>query len=160
MTQPPPGSLGLQPELSAIITMFLDHNPEASLGGDTSSPVIDRPWGDPSLAIRLPWDVALISESLRDALTNLYLPQRFSAVYHVDTRDLEFIYNKVSPDNPYRSRSFAFAFRSQNYSCAFADASQRLLALAEAIFPTNAMPYTYGRCGRTDLVLDQERRMG
>ncbi len=49
---------------------------------------IKRPWGEDGIAIYLPDNL----DAIADALNNLYLPDRFTAIWHKDSKDFEVIW--------------------------------------------------------------------
>jgi hypothetical protein len=60
--------------------------------GETT-PVIQRPWGDRSMSL-------LVSEDdtpLITTLNNVYLPSRYSAIWHKDTKDFEVLWTAFKP---------------------------------------------------------------
>lgn len=89
---------------------------------------IARPWGDAGLELLI--DAA--DEPVLDALNSVYLPPSLAAVWHKDSRDLEFFLEAVETDQGLESRKFKLDFRGRTYSCEFADSSERLLQIAEA----------------------------
>src|SRR4051794_35562915 len=73
-----------------------------------------------------------------DMLNNVYLPERFTAIWHRDTELLEIIFT-ADPLPPIWSdlsnRAFEFTHRNVKYLCSFREASDRLRQIA-----TRAMP--------------------
>jgi hypothetical protein len=99
---------------------------------------VTTPWGDPSL--RIP--VRDSSEPLIAALNAVFLPPRLSALWHIDSKDLEFIYTPLPVEPEVRERSFSFRFQDRLYRCEFGDASSRLLSIASAAEPTRPGTHT------------------
>lgn len=111
---------------------FILNNPEAEYRGDGGTRRICRPWGDPTLELRIPEDNP---DPLIDALNAVYLPPRFTAVWHRDSRDLELIYTAHPVEQEVRSRSFVLRFGDREFRCEFGSASERLCTLAAAAIP-------------------------
>ena len=102
--------------------------------------------GDDSLEIYLVRDLDVLIETLN----NLILPERLTAVWHLDDQALEIIYT-VFPVTPEESaRSFTFTHKDNAYRCEFRDSSKRVLMIAESAFPAgpsstdfrNLMPFS------------------
>ena len=75
------------------LAKFLEKNPAASISTMDIPKVgkihkIERPWGDPTMELLLPNDPAGTIEILNE----LYLPERLSALWHVDSNDIEVIW--------------------------------------------------------------------
>lgn len=95
---------------------------------------IEDPWNDPTLTISLGFDFL----GIVDVLNNVVLPERLSALWHQDTKDLEVIWTayELSDDQKEISgRKFDFIFNRKTYICEFGPASERLLKLAECSYP-------------------------
>lgn len=76
----------------APLAEYFAHHPKSKLeqlefDGECHS-VVTLPWEDTSLALYLPEDDGA---ALFEALNNVVLPARLSAVYHLDAHDLEII---------------------------------------------------------------------
>ncbi len=110
---------------------FAALNPESTIETEEDAVVISKPWGDDTLTIR----VSKGATALAEALNRLRLPPRFSAIWHTDSKDIEFIFAPLSVTNPLRNRKFTFAFGGKRYLCEFADASDVLIPLANAARP-------------------------
>lgn len=118
-------------ELRGSLAEFFLGNPNSVYQATDDGGVIERPWSDDTLQI----SVKDGDQELIQSLNSVYLPPRFTAIWHKDTKDIEFIWTITSPDNPYLSRSFEFRFQDRTYRCEFGDTSTRLLALANAAMP-------------------------
>lgn len=115
--------------LAESLAPFLSANPEATYQWGEPQSTIGRPWGDASIKLMVdPSGTALI-----DALNNVRLPPRFSAIWHRNTKRLEFIYTILPETHILRSRSFDFAFNGSVFKCRFGDASAELRAIACAV---------------------------
>lgn len=128
-------SNALAQDLAARLAPFLATHPNSrvgqlpipTLGSAVPQLGVLSPWGDDSLAIRVPPGQ---SEELIEALNNLYLPERFTAIWHKDTGAFEIIYSLLPREDETASRAFLFRHRGHDYDCQFADSSERLLLLA------------------------------
>lgn len=100
-------------------------NPESALTNDDGHVIIDNPWGDETISI----NVSAKATALMKALNSLRLPPRFSAIWHLDTKDIEFIYAPIHETSHERQRSFEFRWKGKVYVCEFSDSSNRLTLL-------------------------------
>src|SRR4051795_663839 len=81
-------------QLNTIFSSFLAANPLSKIKRiaidreGTKQAVIEKPWGDASVAFDVPEDPTALSAILND----LRLPSRFSAIWHQDTKDFEVIW--------------------------------------------------------------------
>lgn len=91
-------------------------------------PRIVNPWNDDSLVILLEPDS---DQALINALNNLVLPPRFTAIYHIDTNTMEFIYTIEDKEAPCFYRQFDFVLEGKSYLCRFAKSSERLLLISK-----------------------------
>lgn len=115
------------------VGVFLRNNPSSQRAqeyNDTENEYIEisNPWGDESLSIIIPQNDA----GFDDVLNNIYLPERLSAIWHIDTKRLEIIYTVLPKNNTSDSkdRQFEITHRGLKISCKFAESSGRLLSLA------------------------------
>ncbi len=122
-TQPDPVLVALKP--------FLERNPECEYRKRPRGHLIVRPWGDPTLELRVPDDRA----DIIDALNTIRLTPRFSALWHIDTHDLEVIWTPFRVDPAIRARAFDFGLADHLYRCEFGDSSQRLALVGEVARP-------------------------
>ncbi len=109
------------------LKLFLELNPITEIEEIEHKIRVIKPWGDSSLLLGIKNE----NDSIIDALNNIILPNVFSALYHTDTKDLEFIYT------PYRNtdtenRKFEFTYTEKTYTCEFAPPSDRLLLITKA----------------------------
>ncbi len=93
--------------------------------------VIEKPWNDETLEFVIPTK----ADKLSSILNTLYLPPRFSALYHKTNKSLEFIYTSFPIREELKKRSFNFNFEGRNYKCEFNKSSQELLDLADVFQP-------------------------
>ena len=128
--------------LESDLQPFLLANPEASMGeGTQGQALIETPWSDDTLELVVNAEDAQLIE----ALNMVRLPPRFSALWHKDTSDMEFIWTVARPKNRFLGRQFEFRFAGASYNCEFADSSARLLALAKSARPAGPMSSTIHR---------------
>jgi hypothetical protein len=119
-------------EIQDRLKPFFAANPAASLGegqGEAGRTVaIRNPWGDSSVMILVPDDLA----SLADALNFVYLPERLTALYHMDTHELEIIYTAFALNEQagVKGRSFKFHHEGKEWACEYARSSERLLSIS------------------------------
>lgn len=120
-------------EAKKLLAKYIENNPHSKIEESTPddvSPYIKLPWGDPSIEIRIPPDHA----PLITALESVILPERFSALWHVDTKSFEIIYTAYPLLGALKDvigRKFSFMFGDKEYQCEFSKPSDRLLAIAE-----------------------------
>jgi hypothetical protein len=114
------------------LATFFEANTDAQWAVEDGHRKIKRPWGDPTFEIQIPDENPT---ELIGALNSVYLPPRFTALWHVDLKDLEFIWTAFPTDMHLRNRAFKFHFGDREYSCDWADASDRLLTIARASNP-------------------------
>lgn len=117
---------------------FLDAHPYSTvdeIGSEEGKQLgIKKPWGDDALVIFLPNDL----DAIADALNNLYLPERFTAIWHRDTKELEVIWQAFPLPPAFekvKNRRFQFNLGSVEYDCQFDRSSDRLLLIAEYAMP-------------------------
>lgn len=112
------------------IQMFLTNNPASSIEEIAGIGLcVKNPWGDPSIALKVPENPGLLYE----ALNNLYLPDQYSLIYHLDTSEIEVIFTslKLSPVyDELKARKFDFIFEGVTYPCLYGPSSTRLLEIA------------------------------
>jgi hypothetical protein len=107
---------------------FLKHNPYSQIQKKGERYHVVDPWGDESLSFVIEPDSRV---DLIAALNNLVLPPRFTALYHLDSNAMEYIYTFLDRNSPYISRVFEFTIDGQTYHCQFGRASERLLLLSK-----------------------------
>ncbi|CAN7290206.1 hypothetical protein [Mesorhizobium sp. LjNodule214] len=125
---------------------FLDNNPKSevkkiSLAGEDILAVVN-PWGDAALVVELDND----AEQIVSALNNLIFPERLSAIFHVDSRELEVLWTAyaLSPNNQQVfGRSFEFAYNNKTYNCEFKKASNSLMLLSGVLKPIGPSDNSY-----------------
>ena len=103
------------------LATFAERNPEAQVTEDGSALVIEKPWGDETLSIRVPKEAS----ALVDALNVVRLPPRLTAIWHLDTNDLEFIFGPLPSENVLRQRRFNFSYKGRQYGCEYSDTSDQ-----------------------------------
>ena len=110
---------------------FFKHNPHSKVrkirkGGKFY--YITNPWNDKSVAFILK---GRTQSDLIAALNNIILPPRFTALYHLDSNTMEYIYTLLDEDDPCYRRQFDFTIDGKAYSCKFRNATDRLLILSK-----------------------------
>jgi len=93
-----------------------------------------RPWDDDSFSLTLTKN----REAIIAALNAVRLPQRLSALWHSDTKDLEIIwsaYNLGPGQAEIAGRTFEFRYAGATHQCEFGTSSDRLMAIAKNIAP-------------------------
>jgi len=105
---------------------FLTNNPYSDVELVDKFLVVSKPWNDESLILGWTREKGKL---FIDTLNNLILPPRFSAIYHIDTNTMEYIYTRLKPDDPILSRQFIFNLDDKQYLCKFDRASERLMTL-------------------------------
>jgi len=111
---------------------FLSRNRNAKVEKRGELYYVTNAWNEESISFLLEPD----SESnLIAALNELILPPRFTALYHLDTNTMEYIFTLLARNSPFLSRQFEFSMESKTYHCRFEDASDRLLLLSKLFRP-------------------------
>lgn len=117
-------------QLRAALANFLSSNTYSAVESHpvdgNKFPVIAKPWGEPALVLRLDSE----TNELIDCLNNVILPERFSAIWHSDSRRLEFIYTSFA-DPETKDRKFDFNDGFNTYSCEFSHSSDRLITISD-----------------------------
>lgn len=129
-------------EIADSLSGFLTHNKGITARKhDDNTYILEGLWEDETIELFYRQD----DEKLRHALNNIYLPPRYSAIYHVDTRRLEVLYtvftSGMSKDE-ISSRSFDFDHAGHTYSCKFEKTSDRCMLLAKDFLPTDSITYS------------------
>jgi hypothetical protein len=114
------------------IAPFLERNPFSKVKIEGDDIFVTNPWNDDSLSLFLEhWN----EELMIPILNRVILPPRFTAVYHVDAKTMEFIYTLLSEDDVCNNRRFSFRLDRRLYSCGFGQSSGEVLALAACSVP-------------------------
>ena len=130
-------------EVRQQLAQFLTNNTISKideLNTPSKDVAVQAPWGEDSLAIVVPSTEA---EDLIDGLNRIYLPERFTAIWHIDTQALEIIYSILPSSHPSASRHFVFKHRGCEYRCAFRESSKVLLSIARNYRPIGASSTIY-----------------
>jgi hypothetical protein len=130
--------LHTEEDVAQRLSTFLERHPYSKIvthkTGGTELRAVDSPWGDQTLIMLIDDDL----DPLAEVLNNVILPERLSAVWHQDTKDLEVIWtahNLVQDQMEIAKREFTFLYGKTSYRCEFGEASERLLILAANIMP-------------------------
>jgi hypothetical protein len=139
---------------------FLEANPESALE-EVTYPIqgfaITEPWGDRSIEIFLP----ARPDPLISALNNVFLPERFTAIWHTDSKLFEIIYTVYEVEKEIANRSFSIEHKGRTYECFFRDASERLLLFAEHYYAVGTTTTDYRNLDPfSDYVLGKKRVRG
>lgn len=132
---------------------FLANNPASKIVASENPAFVAcilNPWDDESLAL----DILVDHADLAEALNNLYLPWRYSAIWHRDTKSLEVIWTTFTLPSTWKDipgREFVFSFKGIDYNCHFTTSSNRLLTIALSFRPIsssginfrNLVPYRF-----------------
>ncbi|MGJ5008132.1 hypothetical protein ACQR05_10190 [Bradyrhizobium oligotrophicum] len=135
------------PNPEELFGPFLAANPHSRIKAveldDRTRHVLEKPWDDDSLALVL---VPQNAERLSAALNAVLLPQRFSAIWHSDTKDLEVVWTAFELSEAAQevaARQFDFSFSGKSYRCEFGESSSRLLEIAKAAMPIRGTATNY-----------------
>jgi hypothetical protein len=118
-----------------LFASFLKRNPHSSIDEMTlpdgnKGLAIKTPWGDESLALKIP-DVG---NALAKTLEHVLLPERFTALWHEDSKELEVVWTAsplVQPWIEVENRKFEIARDGKTYVCEFSASSDRLVTIAK-----------------------------
>lgn len=111
--------------LKKRLARFFKHNRYGEIGKKGKYFYLFKPWNDDSVAFILKPGSELIG-----ALNNLILHPRFKAIYHRDSKTMEFIYTVLDTDDPCFKREFKFVLSGKTYTCRYGEASKELLTLS------------------------------
>ena len=115
-------------QLKNRLAPFLADNPVSTVKHRKGQIEIFKPWGDESIALAVPPNASKFVE----ALNNIHLPERYTAIWHKDSEQLEFIYTAFNiNDDDVRTRRFTFTHNNVDYICYYGSSSDRLLAIAD-----------------------------
>jgi hypothetical protein len=123
-----------QAVLRAELAEFLQHNNASTIGVTQRGLAVIAPWGDETMSIVMPDDRA----ALVSALNKVFLPGRFTGIWHRDTELFEIIFTAYPLSKQMRDligREFDFQWRGKTYNCRFDVSSERLLQIAENFAP-------------------------
>jgi hypothetical protein len=131
-----PAKLPAEPDIEKLFAPFLKAHDYSRISkltfGEHERHIIYQPWNDDSIALLVGPDNP---KPLADALNALILPQRFSAIWHKDTKDFEVVWTAFKLSGPaieIADRKFDFRFGNKVYKCEFGDSSPRLMEIAHA----------------------------
>ncbi|CAO4196486.1 hypothetical protein [Methylorubrum extorquens] len=122
-----------------ILADFIKLNPSSSINihkaeSGSAYTLISNPWGDPSLSIFLSSDEV---EKFSSEMSQVLLPERYSALYHTDTNILEVIFTARPLGEHLQDisgRKFIFAHRGKNYDVGYGPSSDRLKFLSDMTY--------------------------
>lgn len=115
----------------AKLNTYLSNNPASSVGELHGLGVcVTTPWGDGSIALK----VSEAADTFYDALNNVFLPDQYSLIYHLDTREAEVIFTAFRMSlsvSGLEGRKFDFVFDGNIHPCSYEPSSSRLLEIAK-----------------------------
>lgn len=135
--------------LKERLSVFLAANPEASYQEKDGHAIVEKPWGDSSILLT----IRSTDDTLIAALNTLRLPPRFSAIWHRESKQMEFIWDPVDTKHHLRTRGFEFTLDGQTLHCRFGDSSPELLAIARAASFVRGTYTNYRNLSNTRLYL-------
>lgn len=106
---------------------FKESNPKAEVVRVGDRVEIRRPWDDASIM----FSIGDGQQDVVDVLNSVYLPPPYSAIWHKDSKDIEFIYTSLPLVSTLIKRSFGFFYQNQEIICEYSPASERLIALSK-----------------------------
>lgn len=120
-------------EMSTRLASFLASNPRSALRFDEKADryFIVKPWGDDSFELAVPSD----DDRIAATLNAVFLPERYSAIYHPTKRILEVAYTVFQPSGgpTILTRAFDFHHAGRTHRCHFGPSSDELLNIAEHV---------------------------
>jgi len=108
------------------LAKFLKHNPHAEIVKRKQYFHVQKPWNDESVSFILRQEDKLV-----EALNKLVLPPRFTAIYHLESKTIEYIYTVLDNDDPCCNREFKFVLSGKRYLCKYGESSKELLTLSK-----------------------------
>lgn len=132
-------------EAKAQLDQFFANNPAATMEANPDGGFqIVRPWNDPSLVFDAgPGDDF---EQLAGALNAVSLPDRFSALWHRESRKLEVIWTALklpADQQEIAERTFEFRHRGVVHVCEFGKSSAELMTIAPHTVPVTISDTNY-----------------
>lgn len=119
---------------------FFKFNPDSLVRTEVGKYVIENPWGDNTVS----FSFSKSNKKIQSILNNIILPKPFSAIYHRDSKKIEFIYSIFN--SKVRAKkdggNFSFIFEGKTYNCEFSETSKELLGLAAMFKRNNARSVT------------------
>jgi len=117
---------------------FCNNNPYSKivLSEEELEGYIENPWGDSTLIIKIS-DNPEEKAELESSLNNLVLPEKYSALFHTSTKEMEFIWTAFSgpEEDESMKREFIFNFGKYEWICGFSKSSDSLINLAKYTMP-------------------------
>ncbi|MCX8476972.1 MAG: hypothetical protein MT490_14360 [Sphingomonas sp.] len=129
---------GARDKIAELFAPFLSSNDGARIaeltnGKDDRAGILD-PWQDASVALLIPDD----PRSLAAILADVYLPPRYSAIYHKRDKRLEVIWTAYKLDEEQeevKTRKFSLRVAGKTHKCEFGPSSDTLLTIAKSFTP-------------------------
>lgn len=127
-------------KIKSALSLYLERHKESSVSpinlGGTIQAAVENPWSDDSIKIFISSEV----EPVVHILNKVRLPERFSAIYHINEKKMEFIYTAYPLPKKHthvKNREFTFNFQGKSYPCKFSTSSDELLIIAEYSRPVS-----------------------
>ena len=134
----PPETLSELEAAQRELRAFLDAHPNSAIeevDGEKGKQLgVKSAWGEDAIVIYMPDDLGPMAE----ALNNVYLPERFTAIWHKDKNELEVIWTAfplAARLDELKTRKFRFQYDGVEHECEFGPSSDRLLLIAEHAAP-------------------------
>lgn len=124
-------------KLKEELATFFENNTASDIKKTKKGYYIVTPWNDNSIRFLLEKEY---QAKLINVLNNIILSPRFTAIYHSDTKTMEYIYTILETDDLCFSRQFEFALSGKKYHCKFAESSECLLLLSQSFRRTRNYP--------------------
>lgn len=108
------------------LTKFKKNNSSVNVVTETEHLNIENLWADSTFMCRFSNNEDFSS------LANVFLPAELAALYHSDTKTIEFIYAPIDKDHKLISRKFNFYYKGIEFTAEFKEPSEALVLLATA----------------------------
>lgn len=142
----------VEPSLESVrqsLQAFFERNEHSEVVYDDKEKrfILKKPWGDDSIEFVINDD----DDKIVAALNGIYLPGRYSAIYHNEAQRLEvlyFVFTDTQKLDEFLNRKFDFFFRGEKIPCGFDLSSAELLHIAKHARPVG----NFGRTGYRNLM--------
>lgn len=118
------------------LAAFFEGNPSSTIVNLENADGFEilNPWNDASIAL----EITDGFDEIADTLNMLVLPERFTAIWHKDSKWLEVIwtaYHLPESQLALKDRQFKFLHKGKEHRCNFGMSSERLMAVAKHAAP-------------------------
>ena len=110
--------------MNKSLTTFKKNNPGVNLVFETEHINVEHLWSDSTFMCRFKIDEDF------ECLENLFLPLELAAIYHTDSKTIEFIYAPIGKDDKLVNRKFSFYYKGLEFIAEFKEPSESLILLA------------------------------